>query len=238
MLRAVANGPAAVGVSDVSRATGLAKSTCSRILASLSELGIVERVDEAGRFVVGEGLRALAGSAVSPRSLREVARPHLVELANLLGECASIAVRDGRDGLYVDQVTVESPVQVTDWTGQRFPLHTIAAGLALMGAWGPAEVEAYAAKGLEAFTEYTVASKTMLKRRVAEVSEEGVAWTMGEFSSEINGLAAPVIGPDGQVVASVAVYGPAFRFPIQDDRSAIEQAVCQTALSISTQLVG
>ncbi|MBT3969894.1 MAG: hypothetical protein HOF47_06315, partial [Actinobacteria bacterium] len=80
--------------------------------------------------------------------------------------------------------------------------------------------------------------KTMLKRRVAEVSEEGVAWTMGEFSSEINGLAAPVWGADGQVVASVAVYGPAFRFPAQADQSFIEQAVCQTALSINTQLVG
>ena len=49
MLRALAGSGDSSGVSEVARTTGLAKSTCSRILASLDELGIVERVDETKR---------------------------------------------------------------------------------------------------------------------------------------------------------------------------------------------
>ena len=94
------------GVSEVARTTGLAKSTCSRILASLDELGIVERVDEAGRYVIGPGLRALAAAGAPVGTLRDLARPYLRELAGRLGESASLAVMDGGEGLYVTQVAM------------------------------------------------------------------------------------------------------------------------------------
>ena len=124
----------------MARTTGLAKSTCSRILASLDELGSVERVDEAGRYVIGPGLRALAAAGAPVGTLRDLARPYLRELAGRLGESASLAVMDGGEGLYVSQVAAPGPVQVTDWTGQRFPLHTIAAGQAFMGSWTDEEL--------------------------------------------------------------------------------------------------
>ena len=76
MLRALAGQSDSVGVSEVARTTGLAKSTCSRILSSLDELGIVERVDEAGRYVIGPGLRALAASGAPVGMLRDLAEPY------------------------------------------------------------------------------------------------------------------------------------------------------------------
>jgi DNA-binding IclR family transcriptional regulator len=199
VLRAVSAGGGSVGgsvgVSEVSRATGLAKSTCSRILASLDDLGIVERIDDAGRFVIGAGLISLAGSGTSPSSLRELARPELLDLADRLGECAGLAVPDGRDGLYVDQVPGPGHVQVTDWTGHRFPLHTIAAGQALMGGWSDTDVAAYAADGLDEFTPHTVTTLVGLRQRVGEVRRTGVAWTIGEFSEEISGWRQPCAAP-------------------------------------------
>ena len=47
VLRALAGRSDATGVTEVARMTGLAKSTCSRILAGLEDLGMVERVEEA-----------------------------------------------------------------------------------------------------------------------------------------------------------------------------------------------
>ena len=63
VLRALAGRSDATGVTEVARTTGLAKSTCSRILAGLEDLGMVERVEEAGRYVIGAGLVALADVA-------------------------------------------------------------------------------------------------------------------------------------------------------------------------------
>ena len=236
VLRAVAAGEGTVGVSEVARATGLAKSTCSRILASLDDLGMVERVDEAGRYVIGAGLVALAGSGTTPASLREVARPELLDLADRLGETAGLAVRDGRDGLYVDQVPAPGHVQVTDWTGHRIPLHAIAAGQALMGGWDDGEVADYAADGLEALTPRTVTTLVGLRQRVGEVRRTGVSWTVGEFAEEITGVAAAIPGPDGGAVGSLTVYGPGFRFPGDADTCAIEQVVRDAAARVGARL--
>ena len=136
---------------------------------------------------------------------------------------------DGGEGLYVSQVAAPGPVQVTDWTGQRFPLHPIAAGQAFMGSWTDEEVEAYGADGLAGFTEATVTTLVGLRQRVGEVRRTGVAWTMGEFSEEITGVAAPVCDADGQPVASVSVYGPGWRFPGDGDTTEIERLVRETA---------
>jgi DNA-binding IclR family transcriptional regulator len=218
-----------VGVSEVARTTGLAKSTCSRILSSLDELGIVERVDEAGRYVIGSGLRALAAAGAPVGTLRDLAEPYLRELAGRLGESAALSVMDGGEGLYVTQVAAPGPVQVTDWTGQRFPLHTIAAGQAFMGSWTDEQLAGYAANGLAEYTERTVTTLVGLRQRVGEVRRRGVAWTLGEFSEEITGVAAPVCDPDGEAVASVSVYGPGWRFPGDADTTEIERLVGETA---------
>ncbi len=216
-------------MSEVARTTGLAKSTCSRILSSLDDLGIVERVDEAGRYVIGSGLRTLARAGAPAGTLRDLARPYLRELAGRVGESASLAVMDGGEGLYVAQVAAPGPVQVTDWTGQRFPLHTIAAGQAFMGSWSDEQVAAYSADGLEGFTEHTVTTLVGLRQRVGEVRRRGLAWTVGEFSGEITGVAAPVCDVAGAVVASVSVYGPGWRFPGDGDTGEIERLVRETA---------
>jgi len=236
VLRAQAGQADSVGVSDVARTTGLAKSTCSRILASLDELGIVERVDEAGRYAIGPGLRALASSGAAAGTLRDLARPYLRELAGRLGESASLGMMDGGEGLYVLQVAAPGPVQVTDWTGRRFPLHTIAAGQAFMASWTDEEVAVYAADGLAGFTDRTVTTLVGLRQKVGEVRRRGVAWTVGEFSEEITGVAAPVRDADGRPVASVSVYGPGWRFPGDGDVAEIERVVRETAERVGALL--
>jgi DNA-binding IclR family transcriptional regulator len=238
VLRALAGQSDSVGVSEVARTTGLAKSTCSRILSSLDELGIVERVDEAGRYVIGSGLRALAAAGAPVGTLRDLAEPYLRELAGRLGESAALSVMDGGEGLYVTQVAAPGPVQVTDWTGQRFPLHTIAAGQAFMGSWTDEQLAGYAANGLAEYTDHTVTTLVGLRQRVGEVRRRGVAWTLGEFSEEITGVAAPVCDPDGEAVASVSIYGPGWRFPGDADTTEIERVVRETAERVGALLGG
>ncbi|MEO2156029.1 MAG: IclR family transcriptional regulator C-terminal domain-containing protein, partial [Acidimicrobiales bacterium] len=115
--------------------------------------------------------------------------------------------------------------------------HTIAAGQAFMGSWTDERIADYAADGLEEFTAHTVTTLVGLRQRVGEVRRTGVAWTVGEFSEEITGVAAPVCDADGEVVASVTVYGPGFRFPGGADTCEIERLVAETAERVGALLV-
>ena len=51
-----------------------------------------------------------------------------------------------------------------------------------------------------------------LRSRLAYVRRRGYAWTDQELDLEVNGLAAPVRNAEGQVVAAISLYGPAYRF--------------------------
>ena len=77
------------------------------------------------------------------------------------------------------------------------------------------------------------ASKIALNHTPART---GVAWTVGEFSEEITGVAAPVCDGDGETVASVTVYGPDFRFPGDADTCEIERLVVETAKRVAALL--
>ena len=126
VLRSLASGPA--GVTDIADRVGLPKSTVSRMLSTLEELGAVEQVAAGGEYRIGFAMIELAAAAQPGRSLVSIARPHLVELSRRTGEAVGLSIPDGDDMIYLDQLTPDSELQVRDWTGHRIPMHAVPSG--------------------------------------------------------------------------------------------------------------
>ena len=236
MLRALAASSDSTGVSEVARATGLPKSTTSRILASLEELGVVDRVSEDGRYAIGAGLATLTADVMPAGSLRELCRPYLIDLAEQSGEGTGLAIDDRGQVLYVDHIGSASPVQIRDWSGTRYPYHTVAAGFALMSTWTDDELAAYAGRGMEPFTTQTITTITGLRQKMRVVRRDGVAWTRTEFSDEITGVSAPIIDADGSAIAAISIYGPAWRFPGDRDEGELERLVREATDAVTARL--
>ena len=150
-LRAVRANQGSAGVSEVARATGLPKSTVSRLLTALEKVGAVDRFDPTSGYVIGRGLMALASERPAIGSLRDVAQPYLRELTERLGESSGLTVADGQTALYIVQGSSVGLVRTRDLTGTRFPFHTVAGGLALLMTWSDASVERIADLGLASF---------------------------------------------------------------------------------------
>ena len=235
VLRALASRTETSTLAEISRVADLPKSTTSRILTSLENLGMVDRVGS--RYAIGSGLATLTHRATPVGSLRELARPYLLELAERLGENASLAVADGDTVLYIDSVPGAGVVQVPHWTGERVIFHGSAAGLALMSEWSEERVSGYAAGGLEALTSATVTTLASLRKRLRQIRAEGCAWTRAEFSDEVNGIAAPIVGVDGVAIGAITVYGPEFRFPGDRPHDEISIAVTDAAARVRDHLI-
>ena len=169
-------------------------------------------------------------------TLREVARPHLRGLTETLGESSGLTVADGQETLYVDHVPTEGSVRTRDWTGMRFPFHTVAGGLALLMTWSDTSVERVAAHGLEPFSPATVSTEKELKAKLIQARREGYVWTMGDFDLEINGVAAPVRNEDGFAIGAISVYGPSYRFPGDRDPAEIGDSVREVSRLVQEQV--
>ena len=222
-------------VGQVAESTGLPKSTVSRMLAALEAEGVVERVGD-GEYAIGLGLTSLTGQVDSQAALAQVAEPYLRALATDYGEGAGLSVEDGNRSLYAVHVGSEGPVRTEDWTGQSFPYHTVAGGLAILATWPDRRINQYAAAGLDRFTGQTVTSRAALRRRVREIRRTGYAVTIGDFADEINGVGAAIRRPGGTAVGAVNVYGPAFRFPGERNLSDIGPHLIEVAAEIGERL--
>jgi DNA-binding IclR family transcriptional regulator len=211
VLRSLTSGPA--GVTQLADQVELPKSTVSRLLSTLEELGVVEQITAGGNYRIGPGLIEIATAVMPGRSLVAAARPHLVELARRTGEAAGLSVPDGRMAHYVDQADSDNQVQVRDWTGERIVMHAVSSGLVFLAWAEPAFVDAYLKGPLQAFTSRTITDPATLRRRLAEIREAGYAWVFEEFSDGANSVAAPIRNQRGDVIAAIHSHGPAHRFP-------------------------
>ncbi len=200
-----------VGVRELARRAGLARSTTSRMLGILGDLGMVER-DDTGAARPGAGLATLTRQVRrSPAVLRDQLRPLTVELERAHGENAAVGIDDGDGFLYLDSARVPAAVQVADPAGQSFPFHLVAPGLVVMSAWSQHRLADYLAAPLVRATEHSVTDPVEIRRRLERIRHDGFAWTDQELDLEVNGLAVPITGSDGRVIGAATLYGPAYR---------------------------
>lgn len=236
VLQVLASGPA--GVSHIAARTELPKSTVSRLLGTLSELGAVEQAQAAGTYALGTLMVDLSTAAAPADNLVAVARPQLARLVTELGEAAGLAVLDGAAVYYLDQVDGEHEVQVSDWTGERVDAHVVSSGLVLMAAANGDLRERFLTTEHRPWTQHTITDQALIAHRLDDVARAGFAWVYEEMADGLNSVAAPVVNRGGTVVAAVHVHGPSYRFPAEGATASIAAAVVDAARRVSDRLAG
>lgn len=236
ILRALITGPS--GVSEVAERTGLPKSTVSRLLATLVEIGAVDQSDTMGLYSLGDVLIDLSAAASPGRNLTSLVHPFLIGLVDEIGEAAGLGVLDGNRVYYLDQVDADHEVQVRDWTGESVDAHVVSSGLVLLANATDDARHEFLSKDLARWTENTVTDPVVLSRRLDDIRRAGFAWVYEEMSEGLNSVAAPIFNHAGAAIAAVHAHGPSYRFPADGSAAAIAAAVVATAQRISSQLAG
>lgn len=186
--------------------TGIARSTASRLLQGLERNGLLER-DRDGAFRGGALFAHYATRFDRVEALVAAAQPSLDRLAEETGETVNLAVARGDTVVQVSQIDSTYMLGAMNWVGLDVPPHCSALGK-VMYAYGALALP----KGpLEQLTPNTITEPKTFENELRVVRKQGFATTRGELEEGLDGLAAPVLGADGQVVAALGISGPAFR---------------------------
>lgn len=204
------------GVTEVATELHVHKSTASRLLAVLLDRGMVEQSAPRGPFRLGLGLVRLAGQFTAVRETASTSRSVLKALSTAVGETANVAVLDGDQAVYLDQVTGGNVMAFRSWLGQRVPTHASSTGKALTAWLTPPERAAARSATLKKVAPHTITNVRDLEAELARTRERGYSLAVEELEVGLVGIGAPVRDSQGTVVAAVAVSGPAFR--ITEDR--------------------
>jgi len=211
LLLALGECPAEAGVSELARRLGLHKSTASRLLATLERRGLVEQDEGSGKYRLGLVVIRLAERAERTLDLRTIALPELERLARVTRETVTLGIVEADGCLTVAQVDGPNMVACPDWTGRTTPLHCVASGKVLLAAMAERDVLRIARPGLPARTERTITGLEALLEELARIRRRGFATAFSEWIEGTNGVAVPVADARGRVIASIGVWGPAFR---------------------------
>lgn len=195
-----------VALAEIASASGIPKSTASRLVSALERQGLVEQDGERGRLRPGPAILRVAERSMLERSILELARPSLDALGQLTGETINLAVPGPSGVEHIAQVESAHFLGAGQWLGRSADFHCTANGKVFM-AFDRAPIPARP----PALTPRTITDATRLTAELARIRREDFAEAVEELEVGLAAIAAPVRGAGGQVVAALSITGPTVR---------------------------
>ncbi|WP_216915650.1 IclR family transcriptional regulator [Nocardia noduli] len=202
-------GGTTLSLAEVTARTGLPRSTAHRVLTGLVELGWLTR--NSGGFELGLALFELGERVGLKYRLRSAALPFMQDLYSVTGQTVHLAVRDGRDAVYVEKIHGHAALPLPSQIGGRLPLTCTAVGKALLAPEAPEVIGTVLTVPLRSYTAHSITDPAVLARELDGVRRTGIAIEREE--SAVGGccVASPIL-LGGRPVAALSVSVPAESF--------------------------
>ena len=232
LLKLFSNEHPEMSLAELSKASGLNKTTTHRLLRALQSESLIERNQATSKYSLGAGLMALGVQALASSDLRRRVRPMLRSLAQETGETTTLEVPVEDSMLVLDEVAGRHMVAPAGNVGTVWPLHATSSGKALM---------AFEENGIERlnYDLKPIASQTMttpqsFEHQFMEIRKRGYAVTVDELEDGFSAVATVIRGGLGEVQATLAIGGPTQRMNAAR-RAQLGASLCQVAARLSPQ---
>ncbi len=205
VLDAFGPGRTTLSIREISRRSGVARSTVHRIVGELVEWGALER-STAG-LQLGVKLFELGTLAPSPATLREAGLPFAHHLHEVTGLTVNMAVREGLDIVYIEKITSRSLRVPHSRLGGRLDIHATGLGKAILAFSDITVLEEVLARPRKALTPKTIVDGDALRAELHRVRVDKIAYDVEESQLGLFCVAAPILGSRGEPLAAISVTG-------------------------------
>ncbi|WP_068249378.1 IclR family transcriptional regulator [Janibacter corallicola] len=196
----------ALGVSDIARRVGVAKSTAHRVLTTLASRGFIEQDEETGLYSLGLHLYELGTLSLARNQLRHAALPTLRMMAHQTGLTVNLGVADGADVVFIERIEAQDSVRFLGHSGRRLPAHTTSSGKAIAAFDEQLDQERRIA-GFPPRARETIRREEDWDAELRWVRSNGHARTRDASYDGSASVAVP-IRHQGAVLGSVSFFGP------------------------------
>lgn len=235
ILEAIADaGPDGLRLTDICKVLAAHKSTTSRILATLTQLRVVEQ-DETGRFRLGITMLRLGLSVHQSLDLRARARSTLQRLVEQTGETIHMAVPEGSRAVYVEKLEGTNAYQMRSRIGTTMPLYCTGVGKAILAFMPEPERLARLPATPVARTAHTIVDLDELAHDLERTRLRGHSMDLEENEDGVRCVGAPVFDHEGRVAAGISIAGPAFQFT-EERMLQLGAATVSAAAEVSREL--
>jgi DNA-binding IclR family transcriptional regulator len=189
-------------LADITRRTGLNKTTALRLASNLVERRYLKT--ETGGYSLGLRLFEQGSVVFASFSLRRAAATHLTRLQQETSATVLLGALIEDQLVYLDKREGRQGVHIVSDIGWRRPPHYGMLGMVLMAGLEDGEIDRLLRKNpLEAVTPSTPTDPEAFRVRLAHIARQGYVIEDGEAVEGVIGVAAPIKDYTGGVVAAV-----------------------------------
>jgi DNA-binding IclR family transcriptional regulator len=218
---------------EIAEGLGIPRSSLTQLLKDVVARGYVAFHAPSRGYRLGPAFAALARHAGAGEDLIGLAEPFLRELTERTGESSALNRLKGWQAEVV--ATVNGPHRLVTHMrlGDLAPLYATSGGKVILANLPDAEIDGYLATTvLEPMTPKTIVSAEDLRREIAAVRRDGIAFSFEEYTPGIVGVAAPILSATGAPLGSLNIAMPAVRDGA-DVRDRVASALQRAAREIS-----
>ncbi len=224
-----------IAAAEAARLLDVPRSSAFRLIQTLEHLGYLER--SGNDYRLGPAVMRMGFEYLAALPITDIAQPVVERLRDDSGCTAQLAIRDGREVVYVMRVLGPSHISSNVAVGTRLPLHATVLGRMFLAHMRPTDIAAlYAGATLERFSPHTVTTVDGLQQQAVADRARGHAVSESHFEGGISAIAAPVLDSRGSAVASLSVTLLAPSIGSDIERERLIAAVTSAALTLSHRL--
>lgn len=198
-----------LSAAEVSRGVGIPKTTAHRLLAALTQSGLLVRNAETSKYTIGPELFVLGNLYLQKMGLFQAAKPVIMTLNELTKESINVAILDKGNVIWVMREDSHHGLIDNIHVGSIFPAYCPALGRALLSELTETRIDSlYPEEKLQQITNKTISTKTELKLRLKQVRESGISFDSESTIEGVVAFASLIRRADGIAVATLGIALP------------------------------
>lgn len=196
---------------DLETATGIASATLYRYLVSLTQCGLVERVDGGSRYRLGLLAFQLGQRVGQSNDLVSLSAPQVQEFSQRIGETCAIGLWFDQGPAIVKWFEVNRAISISLRVGAELPILGSSTARVLAAHLPRSVTEPVLRRELGTQGQ-DISQLDGIYTDLARVRSLGLAQAKGSHIRGISSVSAPVFGPDGELVFAISAIGNQMTF--------------------------
>lgn len=191
-----------LGNKEISIRTGLPKPTVSRLTYTLTKLGYLRHNMRLGKYQLGSAVLSIGYPLLASMSVRQLARPHMEELAEYTSGAVSMGIRDRLNMVYIESCRSGNAIAALPDIGTSAPISSTAIGRAFLAACTPPEREALLNQMKVKEPEQYKRHRAAIDKGLEEIKSRGFCTSSVDVRREVYAVGVPMRRTvDGELVS-------------------------------------
>ncbi|MBI9091608.1 MAG: IclR family transcriptional regulator [Desulfobacterium sp.] len=225
----------ALGITQISKQLGLAKTTIQGIVQTLEALSFLEKDPQSLKYRLGPKVFQLGMQYAANMDLVTMGRVWMERLSFQFREPVNVGMLVDDKVVVLLRVDPDNQFMSYPQAGSIIPLHTTCIGKILFAYLGETkQMSILSSYHFERLTPNTIHTLPAFLEELKRVRKEGISFETQESVTGMAGIGAPIYNHTNQVIAAFTITGDADR--IHKQREKIIDAVHYTSLELSRSL--